>query len=173
MDHISFPQGRWNRVRDGVIERKTDTGTMKMSSPELTAFDLFRYIHVAGGVDAVATVVKDLGGKIDGEKLAAMAVHFDRACVQRLGYLLDRLGHADRAQALHSRLTATKPVPWVALEPPKRGDRSVGGRAGRTQRALARDRSTPPEVDDDFRPRTSSRGRRWRHGLNRDRWNRT
>ncbi len=50
-----------------------------------------------------------------------MAAHFDRAYVQRLGYLLDRLGHADHAQALHSRLTATKPVPWVALEPPKRG----------------------------------------------------
>jgi predicted transcriptional regulator of viral defense system len=108
-------------VRDGVVERKTDTGTMKISSPELTAFDLFRYIHVAGGIDAVATVIADLGGKIDGDKLAGMAVHFDRACVQRLGYLLDRLGHADPAQALHNRLTATKPVPWVALEPPKRG----------------------------------------------------
>ncbi len=108
-------------VRNGVVERKTDTGTMKVSSPELTALDLLRYIHVAGGIDAVATVLADLGGKIDGDKLAAMAAHYDRACVQRLGYLLDRLGHADRAQTLHNHLTATKSVPWVALEPPKRG----------------------------------------------------
>lgn len=108
-------------VHDGVVERKTDTGTMKVSSPELTALDLLRYIHVAGGIDAVATVVADLGGKIDGAKLAAMAANFDRACVQRLGYLLDRLGHADRAQALHNHLSATEPVPWVALEPAKRG----------------------------------------------------
>jgi predicted transcriptional regulator of viral defense system len=108
-------------VRDGVVERKTDTGTMKVSSPELTALDLLRYIQVAGGVDSVATVLADLGGKIDGAKLAAMAAHFDRACVQRLGYLLDRLGHADRAQALHDQLSATQPVPWVALEPAKRG----------------------------------------------------
>jgi predicted transcriptional regulator of viral defense system len=108
-------------VRDGVVERKTDTGTMKVSSPELTAFDLLRYIHVAGGIDAVATVIADLGGKIDGAKLAAMAAHFDRAYVQRLGYLLDRLGYADRAQALHSQLSATQPVPWVQLESTKRG----------------------------------------------------
>jgi predicted transcriptional regulator of viral defense system len=108
-------------VGDGIVHRKTDTGIMSVSSPELTALDLLRYIHVAGGVDAVATVLADLGGKIDGEKLAAMAVHFDRAYVQRLGYLLDRLGHGERTQALHSNLTATKLAPWVALEPPKRG----------------------------------------------------
>ncbi len=108
-------------VRDGVAERKTDTGIMKVSSPELTALDLFRYLHVAGGIDAVATVLADLGGKIDGNSLAALAVHFDRTCVQRLGYLLDRLGHADRAQAMYGQLTATKPIPWVALEPAKRG----------------------------------------------------
>jgi predicted transcriptional regulator of viral defense system len=111
-------------VRDGVVERKTDTGTMKVSSPELTALDLVRYIHVAGGVDAVATVLNDLGAKVDGQKLADMAVHFDRACVQRLGYLLDRFGHGERAQAMHSNLSTTKSVPWVALEPPRRGTKT-------------------------------------------------
>jgi len=108
-------------VRSGVAEVKTDTGTMKVSSPELTALDLLRYLHIAGGIDAVATVLADLGEKIDGDKLAAMAVHFDRATVQRLGYLLDRLGQTAHAQALHNHLTARKPVPWVALEPLKRG----------------------------------------------------
>jgi hypothetical protein len=108
-------------IRDGIIERKTDTGTMKLSSPELTALDLVRYIHVAGGVDAVATVLNDLGGKIDAEKLAVIAVHFDRACVQRLGYILDRFGHGEHAKAMHGHLSATKSVPWVALEPLRRG----------------------------------------------------
>jgi hypothetical protein len=109
-------------VRTGVEERKTDTGTMKVSSPELTALDLLRYIHVAGGLDAVATVLADLGGKIDGAKLTTMATHFDRACGQRLGYLLDRLGHSERVLALHDYLSAAKPLPWVALEPAKRGE---------------------------------------------------
>jgi predicted transcriptional regulator of viral defense system len=104
-------------VREGLIERKTDTGSMKVSSPELTALDLVRYIHVAGGVDAVATVLNDLGGKLEGERLAVIAAHFDRACVQRLGYLLDQLGHSERAEPMHTHLSATKLIPWVALEP--------------------------------------------------------
>lgn len=48
-------------VRGGIVERKADTGKIKISSPELTALDLFRYMHVAGGIDAVATVLADLG----------------------------------------------------------------------------------------------------------------
>jgi predicted transcriptional regulator of viral defense system len=111
-------------VRDGIDERRTDTGTMKVSSPELTALDLLRYVHVTGGVDAVATVLADLGGRVDERKLASLAAHFDRTHVQRLGYLLDRLGHADRAQALHDHLAAAKALSWVALEPPKRGARA-------------------------------------------------
>ena len=110
-----------NGVREGIIDRQTDTGTMKVSSPELTALDLLQYVHAAGGIDMVATVLTDLARKIDGEKLSAMAKHFDRACVQRLGYLLDRLGHAERAQVLHGRLSTIKQLVWVELEPPKRG----------------------------------------------------
>ncbi len=108
-------------VQAGIVERKTDTGSMKVSSAELTALDLLRYNPVAGGLDAVATILADLGEHIDGAKLAALAVHFERATVQRLGYLLDRLAHATRAQALHTYLFAKGPVPWVALEPLKRG----------------------------------------------------
>jgi hypothetical protein len=112
-------------VRDGVAERKTDTGSMKLSSPELTALDLLRYPHVAGGLDAVATVLADLGKTIDGVKLAALAPHFERACAQRLGYLLERLGHADRAQALHDHLVAKGSIAWVTLEPAKRGAEQI------------------------------------------------
>jgi predicted transcriptional regulator of viral defense system len=104
-------------VLDGVVDRKTETGSMKVSSPELTALDLLRYVHAAGGIDAVATLVVDLGRRIDGARLAAMAARFDRACAQRLGYLLDRFGHSDRTQALHGQLFSTPRLPWVALEP--------------------------------------------------------
>jgi predicted transcriptional regulator of viral defense system len=108
-------------VRSGIAERKTDTGSMNVSSPELTALDLLRYMHAAGGLDAVAMVLADLGENVDGAKLAALAAQFERAAVQRLGYLMDRLGHADRAQALHNHLFAKGPVPWAALEPQRRG----------------------------------------------------
>lgn len=109
-------------VREGIIDRKTDTGSMKISGPELTALDLFRYMHVAGGIDAVATVMTDLAESIEGQKLAAMSAHFERACGQRVGYLLDRLSHAERANPLHDQLFEKGAMPWVTLEPEPRKD---------------------------------------------------
>ena len=96
---------------------------MKVSSAELTALDLIRYIHATGGIDSVATVLADLGEKIDGDKLAAIAPHFERATVQRLGYLLDRAGHAAAAEPLHKYLFAQPSVPWVKLDPARRKNR--------------------------------------------------
>jgi predicted transcriptional regulator of viral defense system len=108
-------------VRAGIVDRKTDTGFMKLSSPELTALDLLRYMHVVGGLDAVATVLADLAPHIDAVRLEALAQHFEGATIQRLGYLLDRLGHPDSAQAMHKGLFKTGQIPWVDLEPQKRG----------------------------------------------------
>ena len=110
-------------VHAGIVERKTDTGSMKISSPELTALDLLRYVRVVGGIDAVATVIAELGESLDSVKLAELAPQFERASVQRLGYLLDRLGHGDKAEALHTSLFDKRTPPWIALEPEKRGIR--------------------------------------------------
>lgn len=112
-------------VLPAVERRKTDTGSMAVSSVELTCLDLIRYVHAAGGIDAVATVLTDLGGKVDGEKLAAIAPPFERATVQRLGYLLDHLGHAAAAEALHRQLFDQSAVPWVKLDPARRKDKIV------------------------------------------------
>ena len=90
-----------------------------MNSP----LDLIRYAHAVGGIDAVTTVLSDLGDKMDGEKLAAITSHFERAMVQRLGYLLDYLGHAAAAEPLHCRLFVQSAVPWVKLDPARRKDR--------------------------------------------------
>jgi predicted transcriptional regulator of viral defense system len=107
-------------VLSGLESHKTDTGSMKISSIELTALDLLRYLHVVGGIDTVATVLSDIGSRIDGGKLAALAAHFERAPIQRLGYLLDRLGHPNVAEQLRSYLFAKLPVPWIQLEPKSR-----------------------------------------------------
>ena len=82
-------------VTVGIEDRKTDTGTMKVSSAALTALDLLRYPQASGGMDNIATVLSDLGRKIDREQLAALSVVVERPVVQRLGYLLDHLGRDD------------------------------------------------------------------------------
>ena len=109
-------------VAQAVVDQKTDTGRMRVSSPELTALDLLRYAHNVGSIDVIATVLADLGDKIDSEKLAALAPAFERSVIQRLGYLLDRVEHAEQAAGLHAFLSQSKPLPWVELEPGQRGD---------------------------------------------------
>ncbi len=103
-------------VEAGIQEYKTDTGMMKVSSPELTALDLLRYPQAAGGIDNIATVLADLGPKIDGEKLAALAQAAERPVVQRLGYLLDRLGHGGRAEQMLAALNERRPFIWTELD---------------------------------------------------------
>jgi predicted transcriptional regulator of viral defense system len=110
------------RIADAIEDHKTDTGRMKISSPELTALDLLRYAHVAGTIDSIATVLNDLATKMRPAPLAKLAPAFERTAIQRLGYLLDHLNHSECAAALHDLLQQSKPLPWVELEP--------NGRAG-------------------------------------------
>lgn len=104
-------------VAAGIEDRKTDTGTMKISSPALTALDLLRYPQASGGIDNVATVLSDLGEKIDPKQLAALSTAVERPVVQRLGYLLDRiLGHEALTKPMLQALRARGPLPWAELD---------------------------------------------------------
>jgi hypothetical protein len=51
--------------------------------------DLVRYPRAAGGLDNIATIISDLGGRIDPGKLASLSAAFERSVIQRLGYLLE------------------------------------------------------------------------------------
>ncbi len=110
-------------VKAGIEDRKTDTGTMKISSAALTALDLLRYPRASGGIDNVATVLSNLGQKIDPEQLAAISVTVEeRPIVQRLGHLLDRLGHGALSGPMLKALRARGSVPWTELDRQEAGD---------------------------------------------------
>ncbi len=103
-------------VAAGIEERKTDTGTMKISSPALTALDLLRYPQACAGIDNIATVLSDLGWKIDATQLATLSVHVERSVVQRLGHLLDRLGFRSLTAPMLNALQARQPLAWTELD---------------------------------------------------------
>lgn len=103
-------------VLDSIEERKTDTGKMIVSSAELTALDLVRYAHAGGGIDNIATVLADLGPELRPRNLAALSAAVERPVIQRLGHLLDYLGHADRTGLLFDKLSATGAFSWVELD---------------------------------------------------------
>ena len=103
-------------VTGGTEGRKTDTGTMKISSAALTALDLLRYPQASGGIDNVATVLSDLGEKIDPEQLATLSALVERPVVQRLGHLLEHLGHDALTGSMLESLQARGSLPWTELD---------------------------------------------------------
>lgn len=76
------PVQSFNSPRGGIL----------VSTPEATALDLVGYLHHAGGLDQVATVLSELAERIDPDKLAAAAQSAPIPWAQRLGYLLGHVG---------------------------------------------------------------------------------
>ena len=100
----------------GIEDRKTDTGTMRISSAALTALDLLRYPQASGGMDNVVTVLSDLGPKIDSRQLAALSASVERPVVQRLGHLLEHLGHDTLTEPMLEALAGRGSLPWTELD---------------------------------------------------------
>ncbi|MDE0521945.1 MAG: hypothetical protein OXH79_08320 [Boseongicola sp.] len=103
-------------IVDGVEDTKTDTGRMKVSSPALTALDLMRYGKGSAGIDNVATVLSDLGSRVDGDQLAFLSLRFEKPVVQRLGYMLDILDRRSITFRMHEMLMSRGKLPWTELD---------------------------------------------------------
>jgi predicted transcriptional regulator of viral defense system len=105
------------RVRDVPAQSfNTPRGTLLVSTPEATAFDLVGYQHHAGGLDSVATVLTELAERIDSSKLLSAAASAPVAWAQRLGYLLECVGAGVRASALKPYVRAHAEE-WTGLVP--------------------------------------------------------
>ena len=78
----------------------TPRGTIRVSSIEATAVDLIGYPHRVGGLEHATTVIAELAGQIDPERLVAAARTAPMPWAQRLGYLLDMAGEADKTELL-------------------------------------------------------------------------
>ena len=92
-----------------VAEVRTETGTMRLASPESTAFDLVRYPSGAGDLSNAATVLSELAERLDPKSLVGVAPLVRLPDVQRLGYLLEAVGERRRAAPLAAWLEAREP----------------------------------------------------------------
>lgn len=75
-----------------AVKLNTPTGTMRVSTPAVTALDLVsRPLH-AGGLNNVATVLIELNEehRLTERDLVKLAVDYPSGSVRRLGYLLER-----------------------------------------------------------------------------------
>lgn len=83
-----------------VDQMKSDAGFAKVAGVELTLLDCVRYFHKAAGINGVAQIARDIGAKANPRTLAQAAAAYENSAVRRLGYLLERAGHARQARAL-------------------------------------------------------------------------
>ncbi len=102
-----------------VIETQTETGTMRVASPETTAFDLVRYQTQAGHLSHAATVLAELHERIDAQALVDIAPLVRIPDVQRLGYLIEAIGESGLVGPLSEWLLVRKPrvIPLHPGEP--------------------------------------------------------
>jgi predicted transcriptional regulator of viral defense system len=99
--------------RTPVTDVQTETGSMRVSTPEATAFDLVRFVVPCGGWSNVATVLAELAERLEPEALCRWASAQKTPDIQRLGFLLDRVGFARLADPLLRALGGRRyrPVP--------------------------------------------------------------
>ena len=106
----------------------TPRGTILVSTPEATAFDLVGYQNSAGGLDQVATILAELAEMIDPKKLAMVAQTAPLPWAQRLGYLLETVDASSAASDLKDYVCASAKqfVPLVASAPHENASRNEG-----------------------------------------------
>ncbi len=106
------------RMKEAVTETvKTSSGYVPVSTPEMTAYDLVRYRKGAGSIDHIATVLAELAERLDAKKLLDVARRGEEMpVIQRLGWLLDRTGHAELGGEL-AKLVREGRARMVPLEP--------------------------------------------------------
>jgi len=99
-----------------TAKMQTETGSIRVATPESTAFDLVRYQPAAGYLDNAATVLAELAERMRPDALAACARKQAAPDAQRVGYLLERLGRRTLADSIwdglaEQRLRAVLLVP--------------------------------------------------------------
>ena len=77
---------------DALIIKNTETGTIRISNPLLTAADLVQYQQHVGGLSRVATILEELAEQIDiKSQFASLASFVKKVTWQRLGYILEHV----------------------------------------------------------------------------------
>ena len=102
-----FVKATW--LSDQLVQMKTDAGYILVASPELTAFDLVTYSPKIGGVNRCLTILRELVEAMTPAKLVRVANNQKLPAIQRLGFLLDSLGHDKFAESLYQFLVTSRP----------------------------------------------------------------
>lgn len=122
---VSFFQKK--PITDGMWLRKTvPAGYLRVSTPEVTAYDLLFLPKACRSLSRVATILVELAEMLDARALAELPeIKCEITPLQRLGWLLDHTGREKLTGKLHDALHQRK-LQWRLLEPqlPAKGRRN-------------------------------------------------
>jgi predicted transcriptional regulator of viral defense system len=94
---------------DALITKNTETGTIRISNPLLTAADLVQYQQHVGGLSRVASILEELSEHIDiRNQYAPLVTYVKKVVWQRLGYIFEKIiEEKDLADELFEQLRAS------------------------------------------------------------------
>ena len=102
-----------------IIQKKTQTGFINVSSPELTALDLCTYIWKFG-VNRITTILIELCEEMKPSLLKKVAKEYDNvSSLQRLGYILDNFTESKKLAKVISAILQEKKTYYLPLSPKK------------------------------------------------------
>lgn len=100
-----------NHIPEKLLEsRKTESGYLKISSPELTAIDIIHFEKRIGGLSRATAILQELVDEIKLEKINLNFLNQVPALsIQRLGFILDKILHKkEMADHLYNKCMEAK-----------------------------------------------------------------
>jgi predicted transcriptional regulator of viral defense system len=102
LDLHFYVKSKWQG--EDIVQKKTETGYIQVSSPALTAFDLVHYNKKIGGLNRIIPILEDLVESIKISELNRTARNQKVPDLQRLGYMIEQLGNEPLASTLYKRI---------------------------------------------------------------------
>ena len=85
-----FTTSNWSNKN--ILEKKSDAGIFKISSPALTAVDLIHHQTKLGGLNRMLAILEELSEEIDQNDIAELLTWYPhKSTLQRFGFLLEEL----------------------------------------------------------------------------------
>lgn len=90
-DIYFFTTSKW--PSKNIIEKKSDAGIFKISSPALTAVDLIHHHNKLGGINRMLAILEELSEEITKNDIKELLSWYPyKSTLQRFGFLLEDLG---------------------------------------------------------------------------------
>jgi predicted transcriptional regulator of viral defense system len=111
-----FTTSIWNDTN--ILNKKSDAGFYKVSSPALTIADLIQYQTKLGGINRVLSTIEELSEETNEQDLVGLLTWYpQKSTLQRFGFLLENMAiYPDYQQIIFNHLQTSKFFP-VLLSP--------------------------------------------------------